>query len=239
MYWNRPSEKERLIRASIKPAANSSFTLFGNQSGFAISPDGKRLAYVASAPDGKNLLWVRPLDSLQAQPLAGTDGAGYPFWSPDSRFIGFFANGKLREIEASGGAPFAICDAALGRGASWAASGEIVFSPSTNGPLYGVSAAGGTATQVTTLDESKGETTHRWPQFLPDGSHFLYLAGSPYAPVESPTNAIRKGVARFQRTQNSFSDTLERSALVRAPPLLAIDRVDGSTVRCQTARTYG
>src|SRR5215467_6396318 len=131
MYWNRASGTERLIRASIRPAANSSFALFGNQSGFAVSPDGKRLAYVASAPDGKNSLWVRQVDSLQAQPLAATEGAGFPFWSPDSRFIGFFANGKLRKIEASGGPSLALCDVNLGRGGSWGTSGEIVFSPSS------------------------------------------------------------------------------------------------------------
>jgi Tol biopolymer transport system component len=191
LYWNHAPERRQVIRSSIQPAPNSSFAL---SAGFAISPDGKRLAYVASGPEGNTILWIRPIDSLQAQPLAGTDRAGFPFWSPDSRFIGFFAGNKLKKIEASGSPPVALCDVNGNfRGGTWGAEGEIVFAPNNNTPLYRVSAAGGTATQVTTLDESKGEITHRWPQFLPDGRHFLYLAGSPYAPRETPTNTIMVG----------------------------------------------
>jgi Tol biopolymer transport system component len=189
LYVSRVPEQGRIVRASIQSAENSSFS-FG---GFAVSPDGKRLAYLASAPDGKTLLWIRSIDSFQAQPLAGTEGAGYPFWSPDSRFVGFFAGNKLKKIEASGGPPETLCDAPFGRGGTWNREGVILFAPTFNTPLYRVEAGGGTATEVTRLDTSKGETSHRYPYFLPDGQHFLYLAGSPYVPKENPTNSIMVG----------------------------------------------
>jgi serine/threonine protein kinase len=193
LYLGRAPEEKRIIRASIKPGVNSSFNLSGNSAGFALSPDGRRLAYIAFGPDGRSFLWVRQMDSMQAQPLAGTEGAGHPFWSPDSRFIAFFTTVKLKKTDASGGPPSVLCDAVAGRGGTWNAEGTILFTPSANAPLYRVSAGGGAATPVTTLDTSKGEVSHRWPYFLPDGRHFLYLAGSPYAPKENPTNEIVVG----------------------------------------------
>ncbi len=191
LYWNRTPEKMRVVRSYIKPMANSSFVLAGQTgAGFALSPDGLRFAYVALNADGKLLLWVRSIDSLHAQPLAGTEGGGFPFWSPDSRFIGFFADGKLKKIEASGGPPLTLCDAPLGRGGTWNAEGVILFTPGVTSPIYRVPAAGGETTQVTTL---KNEQSHRWPYFLPDGRHFLYMTGSPFTPKESPANAIMIG----------------------------------------------
>ncbi len=192
-YFQRAPSQAHAIRAYIKPASNSSFVFAGAASGFALSPDGRRLAYVATTPEGKALLWVRPLESLQAQPLAGTEGASYPFWSPDSRFIGFFAGGKLKKIEASGSPPLTLCDAGSGRGGAWSREGVILFTPSVGSPVHRVSAAGGIATQVTALDTSKNEASHRWPYFLPDGRHFLYVAGSAFTPKESPTNSILVG----------------------------------------------
>ena len=163
-----------MVRSDIKAMPNAPFFLAGQQSsGFAISPDGLRLAYVARSAEGQSVLWVRPLDSLQAQPLAGTADAGFPFWSPDSRSIGFFAEGKLKKIEASGGPALTLCDAATARGGSWNQDGVILFAPGVTLPLFRVSSAGGTAIPVTRLDQSKGVTSHRWPFFLPDGKHFL------------------------------------------------------------------
>jgi Tol biopolymer transport system component len=140
----------------------------------AISPDGRRLAFVANLA-GRTQVWIRSLDSAVAQPLTGTDGADYPFWSPDSRFIGFFAGGKLRKIDASGGPPQVICDAPLGRGGAWNEDGVIVFAPTAAGPLSRVASAGGIPKPVTTLDVSNGEVYHRSPSFLPDGRRFLFL----------------------------------------------------------------
>jgi eukaryotic-like serine/threonine-protein kinase len=194
LYWRRAPEEPRVTRSQIKPMLNSSLVFGGPGSGgFAPSPDGRRLAYVATTSEGKTLLWVRPLDSLQAQPLAGTEGAATPFWSPDSRFIGFFAGGKLKKIEASGGPPLTLCDAATGRGGTWNQEGVILFTPTVASPILRVSAVGGTATPITALDTSKNESSHRWPYFLPDGRHFLYVTGSSFTPKESPTNSILVG----------------------------------------------
>ncbi len=184
--------EERVTRTYIKPMAQSSFIL-SDAAGFALSRDGRSLAYVGSTSDGKSLLWIRPIDSLEARPLAGTEGATYPFWSPDSRFVAFFAGGKLKKIDLSGGPPFTICNASDGRGGTWNRQGEILFTPSVNEGLHVVAASGGAVTPVTTLDSSRGELSHRWPQFLPDGRHFLFLAGSVFTPRENPTNAIRVG----------------------------------------------
>ncbi len=148
---------------------------YGN--GIAVSPDGKRLAFVAIA-EGRTMLWVRPLDSLAAQPLPGTDGAAFPFWSPDSRFIGFFGVGKLKKVEASGGPPQTLCDVPnTGIGGSWSRDGVIVFGTNSTG-LFRVPQAGGAAAPVTTLDASRGESFQGRPWFLPDGRHFLYYVNS-------------------------------------------------------------
>lgn len=121
--------------------------------------------------------WIRALESLTAEPLPGTEGASYPFWSPDSRFIGFFANGKLKKIEASGGPVQALCDAPDGRGGAWNRDGVILFAPRPIGEsLYRVSSSGGAPVPATRLEPSRQESAHRWPCFLPDGRHFLYLA---------------------------------------------------------------
>ncbi|MGH9253275.1 MAG: hypothetical protein ACRD3C_01760 [Vicinamibacterales bacterium] len=140
----------------------------------AISPDGRRLAFVASL-EGRTQLWIRPVDSTVAQPLAGTDGADYPFWSPDSRSVAFFAGGRLRKIEASGGPPQTLSDAPIPRGGAWSRDGVIVFAPTATGPLHRVAAAGGTSTPLTALDASNGEVNHRSPSFLPDGRRFLFM----------------------------------------------------------------
>lgn len=143
----------------------------------SLSPDGRQLAFTTTTPDGTGLLWVRPLDSLTPIALPGTDGAEFPFWSPDGHSIGFFASGSLQRISAAGGTPRIVCEAPAGRGGTWNAAGTIVFSPSRESALFQVPAEGGTAKPVTTLDPS-GERGHLWPQFLPDGRHFLYLADS-------------------------------------------------------------
>jgi len=143
----------------------------------ALSPDGRYLAFVAWV-GGTSSLWLRPLDSLAANRLAGTDGAVGPFWSPDSRSIGFFAKGKLKRVGVAGGEPQTLCET-KGAGGTWNQEDVILFSPSPvgEGGLVRVTASGGTISPVTQLDAAHGETNHIWPYFLPDGHHFLYNAG--------------------------------------------------------------
>jgi Tol biopolymer transport system component len=177
LFLTRPREAPRTVQSSILPPEKSAFVFEGGP--MALSPDGRRLAFVAPTAEGKSfLLWVRPLSGMAAQPLAGTDGATYPFWSPDSRFLGFFAGGKLKKIDASGGPPQALCDATNGRGGTWNQEGVIIFTPSPRDPVMRVSSAGGAPAPVTELDVSKHDYSHRFPFFLPDGRHFLYLAQS-------------------------------------------------------------
>ena len=141
-----------------------------------ISPDGRRLAFVASG-EGRQSIWVRPLDSVAAQPLAGTDGAILPFWSADSRFVVFTAGSKLRKVDATGGPPQTLCDVQpFALGGTWSRDGTIVFGSNTG--LFRVSSAGGVATPLTKLDSSRQERGHDWPQFLPDDRHFIYMAAS-------------------------------------------------------------
>jgi Tol biopolymer transport system component/tRNA A-37 threonylcarbamoyl transferase component Bud32 len=167
----RTSEPE--VELSLTPPEGTTF------GAFALSPDGLRIAMVAAATNGKTQLWVRTLASLAFQPLAGTEGANYPFWSPDGRFIGFFAGGKLKKIEASGGPPQTICIAEVGSsGGAWNRDGVILFTPNPTTSLYRVSAAGGEPAPVTALDSSRGESSHSWPQFMPDGNHFLFFVQS-------------------------------------------------------------
>jgi eukaryotic-like serine/threonine-protein kinase len=142
---------------------------------FALSPDGRQIVFVASA-DGASRLWLRPLDKVTAQPLAGTEGASFPFWSPDSRSVGFFADGKLKRVDLAGGSPQTITNAP-NRGGAWSPDGVILFTPTTASPLFRIPASGGDAVSVTTLEK---QTTHRFPQFLPGGRQFLFYAvGAP------------------------------------------------------------
>jgi serine/threonine protein kinase len=147
---------------------------------FAISPDGRQLAYVANGPNGSQL-WLRSLDKVTSQPLAGTTGATYPFWSPDNRAIGFFAESKLKRMNLSGGAPEILADAPGARGGTWSRDGVIVFgllsNASGSGRLMRVPAGGGAATTLTTVAQKT--TGPRWPQFLPDGKRVLYYIAGP------------------------------------------------------------
>jgi Tol biopolymer transport system component len=177
IHFGKTGTERQVIRAFIPVPEKSTFAFIGDRTGpLMISPDGTRLVFSVRAPDGKQQLWLRPLRSDSAQPLAGTEGATHPFWSADSRSVAFFAEGKLKKIDAAGGPEQVLCDALDGRGGSWNREGTILFAPTFNGPLYEVYAGGGTPAQVTHLEE--GENSHRYPHFLPDGRHFLYLARS-------------------------------------------------------------
>jgi eukaryotic-like serine/threonine-protein kinase len=143
---------------------------------FAVAPDGSRIALAARSSEGQTRLWVRTLQSMEWRALPRTEGAALPFWSPDSRQIGFFAEKKLKTIDVSNGLTHTLCDAPSGRGGTWGGQNTIVFAPSAGGPLLRVQASGGTPQPVTTLDQSAGETAHAWPHFLPDDRSVLFVA---------------------------------------------------------------
>ena len=154
-----------------------------NLGDLALSPDGRRLAFTA---DTGGVLWIRTLDGAAAQPSTVGGDAAYPFWSPDGRFVAFFSDGKLKKVDSAGGMIQTICDAEAGGGGSWGPDGTILFAPSTASALYRVSASGGQPVAVTKLDASRHETYHRYPFFLPDGRHFLYVArGTTTPPIRS------------------------------------------------------
>jgi len=176
VFLFHPTRPSRSIRTIIEPPDKTRLGLTGDAAGPPVlSPDGSLLAFTATGADGKTSLWIRPMNSLDAHPVADTDGAIFPFWSPDGRSLGFFADSKLKTVDLTGGSAQIICDASLGRGGSWGKNGVIVFSPVVQGPLMQVSATGGTPTPITKVDGAQ-HTSHRWPFFLPDGKHFLYLA---------------------------------------------------------------
>jgi serine/threonine protein kinase len=171
-----PAPPEQSIRTVINAPEKTSLNLTGDSAGPPVlSPNGAYIAFAASSVGGKISLWVRPVNSLDAHELPGTDSAIFPFWSPDSRSLGFFADSKLKTVEIDGGATQIVADTPFGRGGAWGPDGTILFSATTQAPLVRVSAGGGTPVPVTTLDHTQ-HTSHRWPFFLPDGKHFVYLA---------------------------------------------------------------
>ena len=160
--------ERRALYVQLAPPQGSEFATFGSGTGgFALSPDGKTVAFIAKT-EGKNGLWIRQVDRPTARLLPGTEGAGVPFWSPDSRSIAFNVEGKLQRVELSGGAPLTICD--CGGGGAWTSDGRIIL-----GGLRVVPASGGTVSRLTMPDQSLGEVQHLYPQIIP-GNHFLYWA---------------------------------------------------------------
>ena len=175
-----------LIRFTIATPGNTRFgpvrpslaTPIYSGATLSVSPDGVHVAYISLERD-VTMLWIRPLDTLTAHTLAGTEGAAYPFWSADSRAIGFFANGKLKTIELSDGRVRVLADAPDPLGGAWSRAGDILFAPSSSGGLSRISENGGPIRSATTPDSSRGMRSHRWPSFLPDGRQFAYLVTEP------------------------------------------------------------
>jgi serine/threonine protein kinase len=180
IYFHGQTPSRSVVRAAIPPPEDAAFySLYVEGGRPAISPDGKQLAFVARQKSGSVKLWVRRLDLQTSKALPGTEGAEDPFWSADGRSIGFFASGKLKRIEADGASSQTVCDAGLSpRGGAWNQNGVIIFTPGISEGLYRISAQGGTPIPITLLATNFGEDSHRWPQFLPDGNHYLFLLRS-------------------------------------------------------------
>ena len=188
-YLYHPASSTRAIRTVINPPEKANINLTGDSAGPPVlSPDGSSIAFSATNADGKTALWIRPMNSLDARALPGTDGATFPFWSPDNQSIAFFTDGKLKTVELNGGSVQIVCDAQLGRGGAWGPGGVILFSANPSSPLMRVTATGGNPVVLTTVDTTQ-HTSHRWPFFLPDGKHFVYLALH-HDPSKAATNAL-------------------------------------------------
>jgi eukaryotic-like serine/threonine-protein kinase len=188
LYLQNRDQRGRSLQAYLLPPGNTSYFFTGDTAGFPVlSPDGRLLAFVATDERGSRMIWIRGLTDGSVRSLQGTDSASFPFWSFDGKSIGYFAGGKLKRVSLGGGSPIDITDADNPRGGTWNQDDVILFAPSSQTPIYRVPASGGQATPVTRIDQSR-HTTHRWPFFLPDGKHFLYLAAShakPHADLDA------------------------------------------------------
>ena len=174
--WNlKPSPPRPVSHVTITLPPDQQLAFQAAGLDLALSPDGTHLAYAVRKGDTTQL-YLRAMDSPESRPMPGTEGANNPFFSPDGQWLGFFAGGKLMKISVSGVAPQALCDASISAGASWGSHGTIVFGNFPEGPLQQVSDAGGAPHPLTHLE--KGETSHRWPEFLPDGKAVLFAAAT-------------------------------------------------------------
>ncbi len=192
LHRPQPAAAEQKLRFTIESPPNALIKLTNDAGPPAMSRDGKAIAFVAfDALTARRFLWVRELASVESKRIQGTEGAMFPFWSPDGKAIGFFASGKLKRVDLPDGAPQALCTASFSRGGVWANDGTIFFSPSPGNGIYRVSARGGVAEVVTKLDSKAGEVSHRFPSLLPDGRHLLILVRRPgIATPGQPGDAI-------------------------------------------------
>src|ERR1700751_2786683 len=245
LLWSRYNSRPQLNAVRLSLGLPPAVTLHTNWHPFeemALSPDGETLAFSATDASGQSSLWTRPLNASEARKMDQTDGALLPFWSPDSRFIGFWAGGKLKRIRRSGGIPEVICSVPEIAQGAWGPDGTILFARAVNSPVISVSADGANATPATSL--LRGQTSQMWVQFLPDGKHFIYLArtnlttddpqakiyaqslhgGAPVEIVTSQTRAIAvPDYLLFAQEQNLFAQRTDWKSLrkIGRPMLLA------------------
>ncbi|MDP9362071.1 MAG: serine/threonine-protein kinase [Acidobacteriota bacterium] len=245
LYSRAARDASRNFVWDVTPPQGMRFNAVGDESGaLVISPDGTMA--VCSATNGSgSQLWLRALATGEMKPLPGTEGASFPFWSPDSKKIGFFTRGWLKRVDVGGGAPITICDAGASRGGSWARDGTIVFTPDTQTGLFRVPATGGKSVPVTKLEGGK-QTTHRWPWLLPDGKHFLYLGANHQDPtggengiyvgsldgeppkllMQSTSNAVYTGgYLLFNRDQTLMAQPMSESGVLTDEPAAIADNV--------------
>ena len=180
------------VRFFLEPPKDVTFASNFGAPPFAVSPDGRHLAFNGIGADKRRRLWLRSLDSIDSRPIPGTEGAFGAFWSPDGLHIGFFTQDSLKRVSVAGGDAVVICKATFGAGATWNRDGVIVFAPELGDALFRVTAEGGTPAPLTTLDRARGESAHLGPVFLPDGRHFVFtmiatdVGGIYVASLDSP-----------------------------------------------------
>jgi len=219
-----------LTRSAPAPARSMRFQIdappgvqsFGSP---RVSPDGRYIAFNGIDTTGVTRMFVRPMNSLDAYPLPGTEACHRPFWSPDSRHVGFFASGKLKRVPIGGGPPLTICEFNRGSDAVWGSEGTILFDGQGGDSIQAVSAGGGTASGATRIDREAGETGHGWPYFLPDGKHFLFIAFKANGPSEIrlgtlgsfETKLITNGDSRVEFAAPDFL-IFERNRTLLAQP---------------------
>jgi eukaryotic-like serine/threonine-protein kinase len=226
--WPRPAgPAEEVTRFSVLPAPGTNFPPASNATvsaaQLALSPDGRALVFVAVQRNDRPVLWLRSMDDTEPRPIAGSDGASYPFWSPDNKWIGFFADGKIKKVLAAGG-PAQVISASENNlsGATWGPQ-DIILLGNPIGPIKKVSASGGPIEDVTALQPDRKEVNHRWPQFLPDGRHFLYV-------VRASLPGQPRGLRRIaRRPRQEATDPVELGGDVRggSPALHGKEHPDG------------
>ena len=194
MWVRRPAaDRDALpMQFTLDLPVGEHLAMFAN---LTVSPDGGKVAFASVDSSGTSALWVRRFDSLTSTRLPGTEGASYPFWSPDGGQLAFYARGRLKRIGLDGDSVHVICEAEAGRGGSWGPDGTVLLAPSLVGPLLRVRSSGGVPVPATTLDSAVSETSHRWPWFLPDGEHFLYVT----TPERDGTYSLFVGSLRSER----------------------------------------
>jgi Tol biopolymer transport system component len=250
-YFRRSPAQMGMLKFAVPAPDQASYA-----SSPAISPDGRMLAFSAFGTDKKRTLWIRPLDTLRATSIDGTEDALAPFWSPDGQYIAFFAGKKLKKVPLAGGAPEVLCDTeGLAGGGTWNRDGTIVFGRSFYDGLYRVPAKGGVATPSTRLDTAHGERAHLWPRFLPDGKHFLFYAlaeqdegtgvrvgsldssdatrllgadtNAIYAELRNPDGGDKAGYLLYAQGHRLMAQPFDASALrVKGEPLAIADEIN-------------
>jgi eukaryotic-like serine/threonine-protein kinase len=245
LYVRATRDAARSLVWDVVPPQGMRFNAVGDESGaIVLSPDGTLAVYSATSGAGAQL-WLRVLATGEAKPIPGTEDGTFPFWSPDSRTVAFFTLGQLKRVDTAGGAPIKICSAGGARGGSWGKDGTIVFTPDTQTALYRVPAAGGTIVAVTKLEAGK-HTTHRWPWFLPDGKHFLYLGANHQNPtggengiyvgsldgapprllVQATSNAIyASGHMLFNRDRTLMAQQMSEGGILAGEPVAVAENV--------------
>jgi len=242
LHFGFPPPVPQTLRFDVSPPSSVQ-----TQDSPRISPDGRTLAYNATDSTGASRIWVRPLGVLVAQALPGTEGANRPFWSPDSKFLAFMAGGKLKKISVSGGPPSVICDAPTGADGTWGRKGFILFDGTSVDPIMKVAASGGIAAPAVAPDSANQGTQVGWPEFLPDGRHFLYLAILPQStlrvgdidskkikdlgPCESQVQFVPPGYLLFSRGGSLVIQRFDTGALkFKGEPVPVAEQVGTSAV---------